>query len=247
MSYYLYLLKPFLKTVLSFRTYLADLFLEAKRFFYRLERRRVISNYLSNHECAKLVIGSGQNPLPGWLNSDLFPASRSVIFLDAKEPFPFRDNSFDYIHCEHMIEHIDFAEGKAMLRECFRVLKPAGTLRVSTPDLGVHLRLFLEPRDHNQDQFIDWVSNNWLQKQGVIKTEAAHVLNLVMHAWGHKFIYDEKTLALSLKEAGFNGWKTYLCGKSDDTNLMNIESHGSFIENIDMNAFESLTIEAYKS
>ena len=240
------LLKPFLRQILRSRLYVFDLLTEAKRISYRFKRRKVIDAYLSAHSCRKLQIGGGKTSTPGWLNSDLYPVSSSTIFLDAIEPFPSDENSFDYIHCEHMIEHISFQQGQGMLRECFRVLKPGGALRVSTPDLSVYLDLFSEPRNNSQNNFIDWVSSQWLIKQGILEPKPSHVLNLAMHAWGHLFIYDKKTLESALLQAGFIAAKSYSCGESEDVHLRGLETHGVFIGNTDMNEFESLTIEACK-
>ena len=34
-----------------------------------------------------------------------------------------------------MIEHLKYSDGQNMLKESFRVLKPKGKIRISTPDL----------------------------------------------------------------------------------------------------------------
>jgi predicted SAM-dependent methyltransferase len=49
---------------------------------------------------------------------------------------------FDYVFSEHMIEHVSYAEGLLMLRECLRVLKPGGRIRIATPSLEVLLDLY---------------------------------------------------------------------------------------------------------
>jgi predicted SAM-dependent methyltransferase len=59
--------------------------------------------------------------------------SEGTVFLDATTPFPFDCGTFDYIYCEHMIEHISWQKGQTMLRECHRVLKPRGVMRIATP------------------------------------------------------------------------------------------------------------------
>lgn len=49
------------------------------------------------------------------------------------EPLPFGDNSFDLITCTDVIEHLEHY--RQTLREMHRVLKPAGKLVVTTPNI----------------------------------------------------------------------------------------------------------------
>ena len=91
-----------------------DVWQEAKTDYYREKdidsemyaRKQTVDAYLGSHSICSLQIGTGENPLPGWLNTDLEPTSSTVIFLDALAKFPFEDQVFDYIFSEHMIEHI---------------------------------------------------------------------------------------------------------------------------------------------
>lgn len=65
---------------------------------------------------------------------------------------PFRDASFDVVIASHIIEHLDSPE--AFLRDCLRVLRPGGVLRVSCPSRSHGMRagrwfgLQLDPEDH---------------------------------------------------------------------------------------------------
>lgn len=49
---------------------------------------------------------------------------------------PFRDDTFDGILCSDVLEHIP--EDEAALGELVRILKPGGTLIISTPAAGLH-------------------------------------------------------------------------------------------------------------
>src|SRR5437867_9832604 len=104
-----------------------------RRYLGVVTRGAAIRSYLSSHAVRKLQLGAGTNPLAGWLNTDGYPASFRVLSVDAREPLPFSDETFDYVFSEHHIEHMTFHEGRRMLRECFRVLKPGGRIRVATP------------------------------------------------------------------------------------------------------------------
>ncbi len=46
----------------------------------------------------------------------------------------FSDNTFSFVFSEHFFEHIWPDEAYALFRECFRVLRREGVLRISVPD-----------------------------------------------------------------------------------------------------------------
>ena len=106
---------PGLKRLLK-KTKLIPVLISLKRAQSRLVRGGKINHYLASHDVRKLQIGSGKNFLDGWLNSDINPGRESV-FLDATKRFPLPDSSFDYVFCEHLIEHLEYREGVRMLRE----------------------------------------------------------------------------------------------------------------------------------
>ena len=246
------LIRPLYKSFLDLTKSFTNIVTEVKRIQYRLNRKSVIKEYLSNEPTKKLQIGGGSNPFKGWLNTDISPKIKNrkkiknTIFLDATELFPFENSTFDYIFCEHMIEHINYKEGLFMLSECFRILKPGGKIRLSTPNLKVFLELFNNDLNEIQKNYLDWMHSNWLKKQNLNEKNPAYNLNLVMHAWGHQFVYDERTLKESLQKTGFSQVKLNQTNNSVDENLKDLELHGDFIGNVEMNNFETLVLEATK-
>ena len=48
-------------------------------------------------------------------------------------PWPWADNSIDGIHASHILEH--FHDHETFLRECYRILKPGGFLRIVVPHI----------------------------------------------------------------------------------------------------------------
>ena len=81
----------------------------------------------------KLHIGGGRRLLDGWLNTDieLIP---NVMRMDATEPFPFAENTFQYLYTEHMIEHVPYQKGARMLQECHRVMRDGAVIQLFGPD-----------------------------------------------------------------------------------------------------------------
>jgi len=117
---------------------------QARRTKHRLTDPETIRAYLAAHDVRALQLGAGPNALDGWLNTDIAPSRRGIAYLDATRPFPLEDETFDYVFSEHQIEHIEARHALPMLRECFRVLKPGGRLRIATPDLAVVIGLYDE-------------------------------------------------------------------------------------------------------
>ena len=201
----------------------------------------VLRKYIQTHQVRKLQIGAGPIAIPGWLGTDL-RAGDGVVFLDATKPFPFEDDTFDYIHSEHMIEHLTWHQGLAMLRECWRVLKPGGTIRVATPDLKVLVSLYGYRTNPLAERYMRWVTDLYLG--GIQVYMPAFVINSAFYIWGHKFVYDEEVLEMTLRDAGFIDIRHYAPGESDDENLRGIEQHGRIGSgNEEMNAFQTMVFE----
>lgn len=182
--------------------------------------QRIVDRYLASHPVAKLQIGSGNSALPGWLNSDYLPPSPAHYHLDATKPFELKSESFDYVFSEHMIEHIPFKAALNMLKECHRILKPGGRIRVSTPPLEFVIDLVRQPGpDHLR--YVDWHMATWLPDLPYGST--AVVANDFLRNWGHLFVYDEPTLRWALEQAGFKDVQRTLLNESEDPALRNLE------------------------
>ncbi|MGH8556776.1 MAG: class I SAM-dependent methyltransferase [Methylococcales bacterium] len=162
---------------------------------------RKIKSYLANPGLKALHIGCGERIISGWLNADLYPYAINAVYLNATKKFPFADMTFDCIYTEHMIEHISYFEGVSMIRQCYRVLKTGGKLRVATPDLRFLMELCQTQKTSLQKDYIKWQTDNFLH--GIDRYEDVFVINNYVRAWGHQFIYDENTLATELERAGF--------------------------------------------
>ncbi len=209
-----------------------------------LLRSRIVKRYLRTADVKKLNLGTGPDyRLEGWLNTDINPCySRAVAYLDATRRFPLADRTFDYVHSEHMIEHLTFPQGLGMLRECFRVLRPGGRIRVATPDLRVYVDLFREDGSDVQDRYLKYHVEKFLPDVGV--ANACFVINNEFRNWGHQFVYDKETLVHAFEQAGFVDLKDRRTGESDDEVLRGIEFHGNVVRNEEMDRFETMVLEA---
>lgn len=205
--------------------------------------RRAIQRYLGTHSPSKLHLGCGSHLLKDWLNTDLEPGVE-VVCLDASKKLPIADRTFDYVFTEHMIEHLEFKTGKDLIQEIFRILKPGGKLRISTPDLQFLINLYGSEKTDLQTRYIQWAGETFLP--GIDLPTDAFVINNFFRDWGHLFIYDFKTLSVLLLQFGFVDITRREVGQSDDVNLRNVECRGSMIGE-EFNRLESLVVEATRS
>jgi predicted SAM-dependent methyltransferase len=204
--------------------------------------RLLIKSYLANTGVPKLHIGCGANVLPGWLNADYYPDREDILHLDATKPFGLPDNSFSFVFSEHMIEHIPYIDALSMLRECHRVLRPGGRIRISTPDLAFVVGLYISEKSEQQKSYIKWSTSAFVSWAPY--PSDAFVINNFVRNWGHQFIYDEKTLRSALSGAGFNNLIRCNLQESVSEVLSNLENEqrmpGGFLR------LETVTIEAQK-
>ncbi len=94
-----------------------------------------------------LNLGCGARFHPAWVNIDLQPADPAVHHHDVRASLPFPAAHFEVVYHSHLLEHLLPREVPAFLRECRRVLKPGGVLRVAVPDLEQIARLYLHAID----------------------------------------------------------------------------------------------------
>ncbi len=172
----------------------------------------------------KLHLGCGRNIMPGWENLDGSPEKGAKKWWAPKLPYP--EQGVDFIYSEHFLEHLPKNTAVETLKECFRVLRPGGVLRISTPNLRNIALSYLN------DMVPDYSAVGWFPKS------ACEFLNEAVREWGHLYIWDEKELATQLAKAGFTVHRTCHYKESLLTpELRNLETRPNYGD---------LIVEAYK-
>lgn len=148
---------------------------------------------------ARLQLGSGGNPKPGWINVDLF-ATGADVALDLREELPFPSNVASFVYSEHLFEHLEYpAEAKRFVSEVHRVLQPGGTFSIVVPDASKALNAYADRSD-------PFFSENRRLRSYLARENPTlmHHVNYTFRADGqHKYAYDEETLGQVLRDAGF--------------------------------------------
>jgi predicted SAM-dependent methyltransferase len=215
---------------------------DARLLAGRLARGKRIDAYLRAHAERKLQLGTGANVYAGWLNTDVsdFLRRGDVVYMNASEPFPLPDASFDLVFSEHMIEHLTYTDGQHCLRECGRVLRPGGRIRVATPSIDPLIRLYDAELSDLQRRYIRWSLETFVAYADA--ELPGFVLNNFLRDWGHEFVYDSRTLRHALETAGFVDVTEHAVGESDDPRLVGLERH--MRRAAEFNAYETMVMEA---
>lgn len=114
----------------------------------------------------RLNLGCGGRPLPNYINVDMdtleqirvrypnqeFSEDMVVVQYDIFN-LPYADNSVDEIRSEGLIEHLPFIDEPRFFYEVTRVLKPGGTLYLSTVDFEIAAKQWLAAQDDWKDFF----------------------------------------------------------------------------------------------
>jgi predicted SAM-dependent methyltransferase len=140
-------------------------------------------------------LGCGDHRIAGWVNVDL--TFQGDLRVDVTRPLPFRSEAVDFVHTEDLLEHVELEEGKRLLAECFRVLRPGGVLRVLTPDLeSLVARVYIG----RETRHLAWCETH-LGARG--RCEAFN-MHLRMEGGAHRFVYDLELLSQVLRKTGFS-------------------------------------------
>lgn len=188
----------------------------------------------------RLHLGCGLNTPEGWINLDgswnawlakhpslrrlvkalrLLPPSQldipwspDIFIHDVRKPLPFPDNAFSAIYASHLLEHLYLEEGKRLLKECFRVLKPGGVLRMVVPDLQAIVLEYMGEKpfgdSHESDDAMSRADR--LNKRLGLRSPEPPSGNILYRLYtalkdfhSHKWMYDAESLIGYFKWAGF--------------------------------------------
>jgi predicted SAM-dependent methyltransferase len=100
-----------------------------------------------------------------WTNLDFNKTGNDVIPHNLLQGIPFENESFNAVYHSHVLEHFSKSDGLKLLKECYRVLKPGGVLRIAVPDLEQIARSYIQLLDEGLKNPIDTLvreNYNWI-------------------------------------------------------------------------------------
>lgn len=140
-----------------------------------------------------------------------------LYFYDLRRGIPFANNTADVIYHSHFLEHLTKEDAEMFLRECHRVLKKGGLMRITVPDL-------------------EFVLEMYKRGEGEKMLESYFFIPYYYNFSGHKYMYDFDILKRKLEKIGFSEIvkREYGMGDCPDANYL------------DVGTIESLYVECRK-
>lgn len=199
----------------------------------------------------KINLGCGTIVAPGWINYDIslkiwllkHKSIKRLLFAlklisekdfkkeippnitrrDLRKGIPLPTNSVQYIYTSHFLEHLSRKDVVRVLRECYRVLKPGGWMRIVVPDLRLLAEKYVK-KEINADEF--------LKRLNLIDDRPLFQRLLFPHSC-HRYMFDFDSLKALLLSCGFRAVerRAFRKGVVPDLDLLdNREEESLFVE-----------------
>jgi len=179
----------------------------------------------------KLNLGCGPVQPEGWVNIDgsmrarlasrlppvdhlltrvglLSPTefSTKTKTYDLLRSLPFSDASVDAIYAGELWEHLRPDDGKRLMRECYRVLKKQGVLRICVPDGAEFWRAYLEKHQRELEKPVAERDVESVREHVAMYFRDICTQQSYLKSFGHfhKWQYDEVQLVALFLECGFS-------------------------------------------
>ena len=158
---------------------------------------------------------------------------KNVKWCNVTKGLPYQDNFADFIYSSHMIEHLYYEEAAEFLKECRRVLKDGGILRIVCPDM------FKIAKNYAGNLKETGNDNNQIVQQDAKKSDPDISIKFARSfyemekrralKYGHRWMYDFLSLKSALLKSGFRevSEKEFKTGVTPDLEKSEIRSEDS--------------------
>lgn len=156
----------------------------------------LLCRMIERKKCLKnLEIGSGGAKRESFITLDL--SLKADIPYDLLMGLPFKNNKFELIYAEHVLEHFEYDNLTYLIKECSRCLKIGGIMKIVVPNTKIWINAFTNHDDVDINKHcgynfgLDYLSN-------------IDYLNYVFYMGDlHKYMFDEKNIIEIFLRNGF--------------------------------------------
>jgi SAM-dependent methyltransferase len=137
-----------------------------------------------------------------------------IVQWDLRKGLPYAAASFDVVYHSHFLEHLSRSHGIELLKECWRVLKPNGLLRIAVPDLNCLIADYCATEDDpiRHEKAIEALLDQMVRKEAVGPAQQKGLMRFVERivrgnpdqtGERHLWMYDQVSLSATLTVLGF--------------------------------------------
>jgi SAM-dependent methyltransferase len=189
--------------------------------------------------------GCGHCAPDGWINYDSSPTLRferfpllgrlytknavrfpvTVTYGDIVAGLPLLNSSCSGVYASHILEHLSLADLRTALRETRRILVPAGIFRLVVPDLEALATEYVHASDSG-------AALRFMRASGLGREHRSRGILGFLKSWlgnsEHLWMWDYKSLAAELEEAGFSSIRPCVFNDSSDDMFKLVENAERF-------------------
>lgn len=196
-------------------------------------RQMQLDKMRNSHGEIWLNVASSHYPVDGFLNLDNhvfltalerpfllpFVPGRNKVLLDSyrearakgpflrhdcRKPLPVPDATVDHILCSHFLEHVFPNEGRAILADFKRALKPGATMHIIVPDLEVFAREYVARCDEGSADAADAFVEKSLLSTPTRGSWRFRALELAGgFGLAHRWMYDARSMRSRIEDLDF--------------------------------------------
>jgi len=139
------------------------------------------------------------------------PWPTNITVLDVRKGLPYKDNIVKYIYISHFLEHLSKKDAEYFLKECYRVMRKGGVIRIIVPDLQAGVKNYINKMEYiEKDTSTASPADEFVEGLGLFNNVGKYdsfLIKFVRFLQGnkniHKWMYDYYSLTLRLKLCGF--------------------------------------------
>jgi len=151
------------------------------------------------------------------------PFPPNVRYGDIVQGLPIERASCTAVYCSHVLEHLALKDFRIALRHTLESLCPGGTFRFVLPDLEALAREYVASAE--PDAAIKFLEASYLGQHS-----RPHGLSGFVREWlgnaNHRWMWDEKSMLVELKIAGFDQIRRAAMGDSKISQFADVEDRG---------------------
>lgn len=193
--------------------------------------------------------GCGLSAPKEWINFDVSPTLRiqntpiigtilksslsanfpkNIRYGDIIKGLPIKENSCDGLYCSHTLEHLSLNDFRLALKNSFKILKKDGIFRCIVPDIEHLARTYISQLESGNSSASTSFINDTLMG---IKERPRGFKSFIKSFYGnshHLWMWDHKSLAEELKNAGFTQIRECKFNDSEDQMFKFVEDESRF-------------------